>query len=62
MSEKKKPAITRSVYMYAAVSQQGKGDVAFIEHTRKAVRDKITWQKNADDLRIRRARILLYES
>lgn len=59
----KPPAPKRGVYVFAAVdTRQKPPEVKFVELTRRAVRDKIEWSKEADTLRIRRARIFLYES
>lgn len=61
------PPAKRGKYVYAAVDitrpdEKGEPEVLFVELTRRAARDKVIFRKDADNLRIRRARIFLYES
>lgn len=57
------PPARRATYAYAIVDiRQNPPEVKQIEMTRRAARDKIQWDKDADSLRIRRCRVSLYES
>lgn len=56
------PPAKRKVYIYAVVDKrQDPPTIVHLEKTRRAAREKIEWSKDADHLRVKRGRLLIYE-
>jgi hypothetical protein len=61
MSSEKKAPVYTSVFMYAVVDPRVTPPVVRqIAPTRRAGNEKLAWEKDADQLRVRRVKLIIY--